>query len=200
MIQHLEAIEASLDMAKANAEEATRARVKAETVDRQQAAAAAAAAVKKHVFPVVRFCSGLETVLVPETFECSLFHCGVAKRVQMPLRLAWAITVHKSQGQTLDKVSQIHRHSVSPSLCCLHPTSYTHDSTSPSHAAEASPRCLCLVCLPVLLIQSPLHKVSVNLAGCFEKGQAYVAMSRARSFEGLQFKGLNKKVGLIWRV
>ena len=57
---------------------------------------------------------------------------------------------------------------------------------------------MCLPCL-VLLIQSPLHKVSVNLAGCFEKGQAYVAMSRARSCEGLQIKGLNKKVWLIGR-
>ena len=57
---------------------------------------------------------------------------------------------------------------------------------------------MCLPCL-VLLIQSPWHKVSVNLAGCFEKGQAYVAMSRARSCEGLQIKGLNKKVWLIGR-
>ena len=39
----------------------------------------------------------------------------------------------------------------------------------------------------------------MNLAGCFEKGQAYVAMSRARSCEGLQIKGLNKKVWLIGR-
>jgi ATP-dependent exoDNAse (exonuclease V) alpha subunit len=31
-----------------------------------------------------------------------------------------------------------------------------------------------------------LFKVSVDLGGCFAEGQAYVALSRARSAEGLQ--------------
>ena len=53
-------------------------------------------------YPVVEFRSGKRVTMVPESWEMRDGDKRRASITQIPLRLAWAITVHKSQGMTLD--------------------------------------------------------------------------------------------------
>lgn len=70
----------------------------------------------------------------------------------MPLGLAWALTIHKSQSQTLDKV-----------IVDLHRCFADGQSSDVTHQSH------------------------VNM----QIGQAYVALSRARSKEGLEIRHFN---------
>ena len=96
-------------------------------------------------FPVVQFMAtnGTPRVILcqPEDWKVELPNGDVqAKRTQLPLILAWALSIHKAQGQTLERVK-------------------------------------------------------VNLGRVFEKGQAYVALSRATCQDGLEVYGFDK-----WKV
>lgn len=53
-------------------------------------------------YPVVQLLDGRELIVEPETWELRDGDIKRASLAQIPLRLAWAITVHKSQGMTLD--------------------------------------------------------------------------------------------------
>ncbi len=53
-------------------------------------------------YPVVEFRNGKVVNMMPETWELRDGDKKKASVSQIPLRLAWAITVHKSQGMTLD--------------------------------------------------------------------------------------------------
>ena len=88
--------------------------------------------------PIVRLLSGAEHVIRAEKWVV----CGVGGvkmvRIQLPLKLAWALSIHKSQGMTLDLVE-------------------------------------------------------VCLSRVFEAGQAYVALSRARSLDALKVTQFDRR-------
>lgn len=53
-------------------------------------------------YPIVKLNNGRTVAIKPDTWQLTDGDKVRASLVQLPLRLAWAITVHKSQGMTLD--------------------------------------------------------------------------------------------------
>lgn len=96
----------------------------------------------KKSYPIVEFSNGKIITIAPEEWVIEKFDSETkttkieASMIQIPLVLAWAMTIHKSQGLTLDKIS-------------------------------------------------------CDLSDVFSPGQAYVALSRARTLDGIFIKSLN---------
>ena len=68
-------------------------------------------------YPVVLFCNGRQLLCGPTEFKHRIYMTGDCRRVQVPLKLAWALTVHKSQGDSLDRVKVDLTGCFSPGQC-----------------------------------------------------------------------------------
>ena len=55
-------------------------------------------------YPIVKTYDGARIIVEPDEWQLEDGDSIKARLVQIPLRLAWAVTIHKSQGLTFDKV------------------------------------------------------------------------------------------------
>jgi hypothetical protein len=110
-------------------------------------------------------------IILPETFSHEVKGQGVLSRQQIPLMLSWAITVHKSQGQS---------HSKAPKHATLTYCVDIPPAPSPPHPTL----------IPSRIPGMSLDYVVADLRGSFSAGQVYVALSRALRLDGLQIISL----------
>ena len=85
---------------------------------------------------IVKFDSGITMPVTRHLFKIEIAGTVIAMRSQFPLRVAYAVTIHKSQGMSLDSAD-------------------------------------------------------IDFSKIFTAGQAYVALSRVRSIEGITLRGFS---------
>ena len=127
--------------------------------------------------PVVRFDNG-KTLALEQSDVFAGNRDGCLVRWQYPLKLAWAVTVHKSQGQS----------------------TWPSSSSSPSPFRPSHPACF-LSLFPPSLSNRPtgmtLSRASMSVDDAFAEGQVYVALSRVSALAGLYLTGPMLQAGAV---
>jgi ATP-dependent DNA helicase PIF1 len=68
-------------------------------------------------YPVVLFHNGQQMLCTHVEFKHRVWNAGECKRFQVPLRLAWSLTIHRCQGSSLDRVQVDLSGCFSPGQC-----------------------------------------------------------------------------------
>lgn len=128
--------------------------------------------------PVVRFVNGLMMPINREAWTIRAAGIDVATRRQFPLDLAWAVSIHKSQVRRCadTRARRTHNITLHTTIKSVRARTRTHTRThthSPTHARARQQG-------------MSLDAVEMSLSRCFEYGQAYVALSRAKSLGSLR--------------
>lgn len=90
----------------------------------------------------------LQATVLPHTWKHKVHRVGEFEYTQWPIKLAWAITVHKSQGMTLDRVCVFpdgffaHGQAYTALTRVRDPEGLTIVGGIPEHVMEADPRAL----------------------------------------------------------
>ncbi|KAL7536858.1 hypothetical protein ACHAXR_009728 [Thalassiosira sp. AJA248-18] len=126
-----------------------------------------ALAANMEKFPVVKFLDGQIRVIIPQAFKKEFKGCGEAQRLQIPLALAWAISIHK---RLVDFFILFLRSTVLDVSHCLAVFLLCHSQGM------------------------TIDLLRVNLDGCFAPGQAYVACSRGRSADTMCVEGFSEEL------
>ena len=122
----------------------------------------------------------------------------VASRKQVPLKLAWALSIHKSQGMTLTRVcltmNRIFEYVVCrPVICWL--ARGPRRTLLSQHVKAGETRWIfpVLPCASSFYVLMKCPVVACLLHAC-RHGQAYVALSRVRDLSGLRIEGWKRSV------
>jgi hypothetical protein len=108
-------------------------------------------------------------VLGPHIFSSVTPGQGRCARIQIPLRLAWALTVHKAQGCANRSPRSTDKHST-PFLLT------TDQLTKQTNTPRVAP----------FWLRASLDLVELHLGDARAPGQVYVGLSRVRSLAGLR--------------